>query len=185
MKKRVLLNKRSITHYLFVITLLLCFQPVSAQKILQLTALESGSTQAKVHGIMYGMFIQRLAFSSGGFPQDIIILNTDTKKYYKFPVKPTFKSAKNNLFCNYIAPGNYTILSYNYTQSKWYGGMMYSEPVSAYRFTIEPGKIHYLGTWNFSEKVPAFTNNKDSVTTVVQKKFKKIDFSAALITVPE
>jgi hypothetical protein len=191
----------------FVLSLLLCLQSLTAQKIIRLADLELINTQRKVHGIMYGTFIQRLASRSGGFPQDMIILNTDTKKYYKFEVKPTFKTAKKNLFCNYIAPGKYRILGYKFTQSQWYGGDIHWEPVAkapgkvdsmmlpdmlpvldesnAYHFTIEPGKIHYMGTWNFSERVPAFTNNKDSVTTVIQKKFKKVDFSSALTSVPE
>lgn len=47
-------------------------------------------THAINDAIIYGNFIQRLGFTSGGFPQDIRLENVDTKEIYRFRVKPTF-----------------------------------------------------------------------------------------------
>lgn len=76
-----------------------------------------------------------------------------------------------NSFCDHIKPGKYYILNYWWTQSKWYGGKMYAEPIFKgidatenfnervnsgelvteklvrYEFVIEPNVVYYLGTW--------------------------------------
>ena len=178
----------------------------NAQKYVRLKAVEPFDTPKKVHGIMYGNFVQRLAFSSGGYPQDIRILNVDSGRLYTFQVKKILKSAKENAFCYYIAPGNYVILNYWYIQSKWYGGMEFLEPVSRagadtlrvvsndssyfaledrFRFTILPGSVTYVGTWDFSDPQARFRDEKDEITPVMQRKFKKFDFSRSRSSVPE
>ena len=71
----------------------------------------------------YGDFIQRLKkFKSGGYPQDIRIINIETNEVFIFRVKSTFKTSKENPFCYLIEPGTYAILNYWWTESKWYGG---------------------------------------------------------------
>jgi hypothetical protein len=100
-----------------------------AQNIIKLDELGSRDTIPKGKAVFYGKFIQRLGFSSGGFPQDIRLINLDTKEIFAFRVKPTFKSAKENNFCCVIKAGNYAILNYWWTQSKWYGGKIFTEPI--------------------------------------------------------
>lgn len=82
-----------------LITLCLIAVNASAQKYIRLKALEYNNTRKQVHGIMYGNFVQRLAFTSGGFPQDIRVMNIESNKIYTFRVKETFKSTKENFFC--------------------------------------------------------------------------------------
>jgi hypothetical protein len=192
----------------FILLILLVSFGLAAhtQKMYRLTAVEATGTQKKVSGVIYGKFIQRLSFSSGGFPQDIRMLNLDSQRIYTFRVKGTFKSAKDNIFCYYIPPGIYELVSYWYTQSKWYGGMEFTEPIlkirsdttivnqtdssyfytysNTFRFTVKPGGIHYAGTWDFSNDHAIFRNEKSELDGVIQRNHKKINFSECLITMP-
>src|SRR5690606_38236866 len=103
---------------LLVISIFLSFSAYS-QNIKSLNSVNVNETISGDNAIIYGTFIQRLGFSSGGFPQDIRIMNVETKEVSSFRVKPTFKSAKQNDFIYFIAPGKYIILNYWWTQSKW------------------------------------------------------------------
>src|SRR5690606_6049788 len=116
--------KHSLTIILIFLTMF-----AKGQNFTTLEEVSSGDTINNGKGIIYGNFIQRLGFSSGGFPQDIRLINLDTKEVLTFRVKPTFKSSKENTFVYYIKPGNYAILNYWWTQSKWYGGKMFTEPI--------------------------------------------------------
>lgn len=111
---------------------------VNGQTLKQLNPVSKQDPASKQKAIIYGNFIQRLGFSSGGFAQDIRIMNVETKEIFPFRVKPTFKSAKENIFCFYLEPGNYVILNYLYTQSKWYGGKIFTEHI--YK-NVESSKI--------------------------------------------
>ena len=113
---------------LLLISIFLSFS-VYSQSIKSLNSVSTNETISGDNAIIYGTFIQRLGFSSGGFPQDIRIMNVETKEVFSFRVKPTFKSAKENDFIYFLAPGKYIILNYWWTQSKWYGGTMFTEPI--------------------------------------------------------
>jgi hypothetical protein len=197
---------RTALKYILLIVLAVAAHDTNAQKLVRLRAVEPFDTPKKVHGIMYGNFVQRLAFSSGGYPQDIRILNVDSGRLYTFEVKKTFKSAKENTFCYYIAPGNYVILNYRYIQSKWYGGMEFLEPVNRagadtlhialndsshypleykFRFTILPASVTYVGTWDFSDPQARFRDEREDITPLMQRKYKKIDFCVSRTCVPE
>lgn len=178
------------------------------QKFKTLDEVNSRDTIQTGQAVIYGNFIQRLGFSSGGFPQDIRLINTDTKEVVTFTVKPTFKSAKENTFIYFIKPGNYAILSYCWTQSKWYGGKMYTEPIfkdidttddleqniktgkikveelKQFTFTITENSLNYLGTWHFDKRLVSFTEDKIQFDNLIQSKFKKIDFSTAKLNLP-
>lgn len=80
--------------------------------------------------VIYGRFIQRLGFSSGGFAQDIFLRERASGKIYSMRVKGTFKSKKENTFCFHLPAGEYELLTYFWTQSKWYGGVAHMEPIS-------------------------------------------------------
>lgn len=168
----------------------------------------SGDTISTGQAIIYGNFIQRLGFSSGGFPQDIRIINLDTKEVLTFRVKSTFKSAKENTFIYFIKPGNYAVLNYWWTQSKWYGGKMFTEPIFKdidatddfekkiksgqanqnelvqFTFAITENSLNYLGTWHFDKGLVSFTDDKIHFDNLVKSKSKKLDFSAAKTVLP-
>ena len=102
----------------------------------------------------YGDFIQRLKkFKSGGYPQDIRIINIETNEVFIFRVKSTFKTSKENPFCYLIEPGTYAILNYWWTESKWYGGKSYMEPIYKGEDSIlETARICSTSTiWNFRQ----------------------------------
>ena len=82
----------------FAITLLIFLAlSVNGQKLKWLNKLSYNSTIEPGKAIMYGNFIQRLGFSSGGFAQELQIINLDTEELYSFTVKPALKSAKENI----------------------------------------------------------------------------------------
>ena len=97
-----------------IFTLLLIFIPLQifSQKIISLEPVKGKETIKSGESIIYGNFIQRLGFSSGGFPQDIRIVNIESNEIYAFRVKPAYKSAKENTFCSHIKPGKYYLLNY-------------------------------------------------------------------------
>jgi hypothetical protein len=159
--------------------------------------------------VIYGQFIQRLGFSSGGFPQEIELLNVDTDTPIRFKVKATFKSAKENVFCYAIPPGKYAILNYHWAKSKWYGATLYSEPVYKgiasdetleakvksgeiktsqllrYTFTVQANTLHYMGTWQFDKTPATFRDDKQTLDSLVQEKYKALVFSEAQTTLPQ
>lgn len=179
------------------------------QKIITLKSLNQNKSITPETSIIYGSFIQRLGFSSGGFPQDIRIVNRETNEIYAFRVKPAYKCAKENLFCFYIMPGNYLILKYWWTQSKWYGGAMYAEPIfkgidatrdfntkvnsveintedlERYEISIKGNTINYLGTWHFDKGLVSFTNEKHTLDSIMRKAYKNINFEESIINLPK
>jgi hypothetical protein len=170
---------------------------------------KSGDTISSEEAIIYGNFIQRLGFSSGGFPQDIRLINIETKEVLAFRVKPTYKSAKENTFIYFIKPGKYAILNYWWTQSTWYGGKFFTEPIfknidvtdnfeqkiksgqinqnelEQFTFEITKNSLNYLGTWHFDKGFVSFTDDKMQFDNLVKIKFKKLDFSTATIILPK
>lgn len=196
--------------YLIAIAFSLLVNILAGQDIFTLEKVPNGAKIKQGQIIIYGNFIQRLGFSSGGFPQDIIVQNVDTKAYLKFRVKPSYKSRKDNTFCYYINPGTYRIISYLWSQSKWYGGMMYGEPIFKgidvagyiekkvaipseiiendslrYTFTIGENSLYYLGTWNFDSGLVSFSNDISNFNSEMQLEYKKLDFSISVPEIPE
>jgi hypothetical protein len=158
---------------------------LNGQEFVTLEKVSKNAKSPVKESIIYGDFIQRLGFSSGGFPQDMYIKNLESEKFYRFRAKPTYKSRKDNTFCFYIPPGEYVIYSYFWTQSKWYGGNWHGEPIFEgidlsefdegeeivvsekmdddsvrYIFKVKEKSINYLGTWHFDNINIHFTNDK-------------------------
>ncbi|MFD1258802.1 hypothetical protein ACFQ3S_18485 [Mucilaginibacter terrae] len=161
---------------------------VNAQNITALKQVSGSDSISNGTCIIYGSFIQRLGFTSGGYPQDIRIENTETKEVFSFRVKPTFKSAKENTFCFSIKPGTYTILNYWFTQSKWYGGKMFTEPVinnenRPYTFTVNK-PLNYLGTWHFKTKNVSFSADKTVLDAKLKSDYNHINFETADTVLP-
>ena len=135
-------------------------------------------------------------------------MNVETKEVFSFRVKPTFKSAKENDFIYFLAPGKYIILNYWWTQSKWYGGTMFTETIYKdidatvklekkiksgelqeedfvqFSFTISENTINYLGTWHFDKGLVSFTDEKTKLDNKISDKFKKNDFSTGKTVIP-
>lgn len=160
--------------------------------------------------VFYGEFIQRLKkFKSGGYPQDIRLINVETNEVFVFRVKSTFKTAKENSFCYLIEPGTYAILNYWYTESKWYGGKSYMEPIYKgedsiletekkiknkeqrpdelvlFKFTVTENTLNYVGTWHFEKSPVFFTNDKEQADADIKDKYKQLDFPAAHVAIPD
>lgn len=179
------------------------------QKINSLEPVQDNETLHPGESIIYGNFIQRLGFSSGGFPQDIRIVNSETNETYAFRVKPTYKTAKENPFCFHIKPGKYYIRDYWWTESKWYGGKIYTEPIfkgvdasdfyeervasgelipealERYTFIIEENTINYLGTWHFNKGLVSFSDDKPALDPSLQEAFPSLDFTQAVTNLPK
>ena len=85
--------KHSVTKIFIFLTMF-----AKGQNFTSLDEVSGGDTIKNGKAIIYGNFIQRLGFSSGGFPQDIRLINLDTKEVQTFRVKPIFNSSKENTF---------------------------------------------------------------------------------------
>lgn len=173
-----------------------------------LDKVETGDTIRDGRAIIYGNFIQRLGFSSGGFPQEIRLMKMETKELLTFRVKPTFKSEKENAFIYFLKPGTYTILYYCWTQSKWYGGKFFTEPIykdidvtddlenkiktgqinpddlKQFSFRVTENSLNYLGTWHFDKGMVSFSNDKIEFDNYLKVKYKRLDFSSAKLILP-
>jgi hypothetical protein len=151
-------------------------------------------------GIVYGSCIQRLGFSSGGLGQYVRLVNLSTGKALRLEVKPLLRSRKENPFCYTLPPGRYALYKYEFTEGKWYGAEVHEESLgkprvahpdsslkaTRYQFTVQPGKVHYLGTWNFEqENAPAFVNDKATLDAQLAPVFKYLNFTEAVIAVPQ
>ncbi len=180
---------------------------VNGQDFIQLNKVNNNDNIIEGQSIIYGNFIQRLGFSSDGFPQDIRIQNIETNEICRFRVKPTFTSKRENIFAFHIKPDTYKIIVYWWTQSKWYGGEIFTEPIykninttqnfkiklekgeirkedlKQFEFTISENTLNYLGTWHFNTGTVSFSNEKNKIDEMI--KFTKINLDNALIILPD
>jgi hypothetical protein len=192
--------------YLLIIIFLCKSLYANTQEVIALDNVKNEDTVKDGQAIIYGNFIQRLGFSSGGYPQDIRLINLVTKEILSFRVKPTFKSAKENAFIYFIKSGNYAILNYWWTQSKWYGGKMYTEEIyknidasdgleqkiksgqinpaelKQFSFVITEKSINYLGSWHFDKGIVSFSDDKEKHDNSVRSRYTNISL-AELITI--
>lgn len=196
--------------YLLIVFFGITFLSANSQELIPLEKVENNDILIENQAIIYGSFIQRLGFSSGGFPQDIRIQNIENQEFYKFRVKPTYKSKKENPFIFHIPSGTYRILVYWWTKSKWYGGEMFNEPIykgidlslkknkkkretgeikdielEYFEFTIKENTINYLGTWHFNTGLVSFSNEKLQFDKEIADEYENINFENAIISIPE
>jgi hypothetical protein len=164
------------------------------QKTVSIPKVNKNTIEATENAIVYGKFIQRLGFSSGGFPQDIRLQNVETNQILTLRVKPTFQSKKENIMCFEIPKGEYIIHSYWWTKSKWYGGKVHDEPIykvsnskpiERFKFSIEEDKIYYLGTWDFDKSIVTFKNEKSKYDEFFKSKYKKLKIENAELAIPK
>lgn len=183
---------------------------VTGQPARRLEKLGNNDTVPAGQAVFYGDFIQRLKnFKSGGYPQDIRIINVETNEVLVFRVKSTFKTSKENSFCYLVEPGTYAILNYWWTESKWYGGKSYMEPIYKgedsileterkiknkeqradelvlFKFTVTPNTLNYVGTWHFEQSPVFFTNDKEQADEKMKEKYKMLDLSSSNLAIPD
>lgn len=168
--------------------------PLNGQRAIAISKVEKSAIEAKDKAIIYGKFIQRLGFSSGGFPQDIRLQNIETNQILTLRVKPAFQSKKENILCFEIPKGEYVLHNYWWTQSKWYGGKIYDEsiikfsdskPIGRFKLSINENKIYYVGTWDFETTIVNFKNEKPDFDTIFKAKYKKLKVEKAGLAIPE
>lgn len=181
----------------------------NAQQFKKLIEVKSKDSINGNEAIIYGNFVQRLAFLSGGFPQEIRIANIENNEIYSFNVKPAYKSAKENAFIYFIKPGKYVILHYWWTQSKWYGGKFFTEPIfngldsrdslatkvklgfikendlHRFMFSVDENSVNYLGTWHFDTGIVSFKDDKKTMDEKLFSKYPFINISKAKIALPQ
>jgi hypothetical protein len=85
-------------NFTVIFALIICALNLNGQNVIALEKLKNGDSLQPGKAVIYGKFVQRLGFSSGGFTQDIYVRNTNTGQLYSIIVKPAFKSAKENEF---------------------------------------------------------------------------------------
>ena len=172
--------------------LILASLTTNGQAIKILKEVSSKDTVQSGQGIIYGLFIQRLGFSSGGFPQDIRIVNLNTKAIFSF----------------HIPSGDYAIIQYWWTQSKWYGAKMFTEAIfknyafgeietkiksgelkeedlEHFKFSIKPNTINYVGTWHFDKEQVLFSDEKMKLDKTLSKTQTKLNFETVTISIPK
>ena len=93
-------------HLLIVLLLIISFG-ATAQPARRLEKPAADGPIPVGQAVFYGEFVQRLKkFKSGGYPQDIRLINIETNEVLVFRVKSTFKTSKENRFCYLIEPGD-------------------------------------------------------------------------------
>lgn len=158
--------------------------------------------------IIYGTFIQRLAFSSGGFPQHVAIFNADTNETFYLEIKGENSAKKQNDFLFYIKPGFYVILNYGWIKGKLFrteyhyepiykgisskdimtrirNGEVREEDVKPYGFNVSESSLVYIGKWNFSTEVVDLKNEKLELDSRLSLEYKLLDFEKAKINIPD
>ncbi|MBC6698012.1 energy transducer TonB [Hymenobacter puniceus] len=138
-------------------------------------------------GVLYGNCIQRLGFSSGGLPQYVRVLNLTSGKFYRILVKPAMRSRSENSFCVALPPGRYALQWYEYS----YGLDALRKPGQGqltdtrYYFTLQPGQMHYVGKWDFSQQdAPRFLNEKAQLDAQFPPDNKAL-YEGARISLPQ
>lgn len=180
---------------------------LSAQQTYSLIEFTYRDTIPMNKALIYGNFIQRLGFSSGGFAQDIKLLRHETNDILVMRVKNAYKSEKENTLFYRIRPGTYSIISYKWARSEPFGVTMYTEPIykgissnglekkiesgevsleslSRFTFTVTAGQLFYLGTWHFDNEMVSFSDDKAVLDIILKKKFKNVDFIKAKSQLP-
>lgn len=128
------------------------------------------------------------------------------KKYFLSGLSQLSNQQKKIHFYYHIPSGKYAILHDVWTQSKWYGGKTYTEPIfrrfafsnieskiksgqikeeelEQYKFSIQSNSLNYLGTWHFDKEIVSFSENKINLDKKLSETFTRLDFKNAIITI--
>jgi len=178
----------------------------TAQEFKVIEPLEKWDTIPRGKAVIYGSFVQRLEKNSITFPQNIQLINTDTKVLYRMNVKPKNSVAKENHFIYVIPPGKYALQNYFFTESLPYGARTHTEniyalsdPEEAELFedaSAEKGTNHhiileitgrtlnYIGVWDFSSFNVSVRTQKEDADLKFKKKYKQLNFDVAQTVLP-
>jgi TonB family protein len=140
-------------------------------------------------GIVYGTCLQRLGFSSGGLPQYVRVINLSTGQPFRLGVKPAVRSRRENTFCYALPAGRYALSEYEFGQferlARPAAGPGPTVAATRYVFTVVPGQLHYVGTWNLANAhEPLFLDEKTALDATLQADFPAVDFGAARVAIP-
>ncbi|WP_201978634.1 energy transducer TonB [Hymenobacter rubidus] len=155
----------------------------------------------KGKGMIYGTCLQRLGGTSSlGVAEYVRLVNLTTHKSVSFSVKPAMKSRRENGFFYALPAGRYALHLYVYPDKIWGPYRLYFEnlrkPVAPspnaplrqtrYQFTVESGKVHYVGTWNLAnENQPEFLDEKYQIDPAIQAYFPQFNFKEAVLALPQ
>ncbi|UOQ74685.1 energy transducer TonB [Hymenobacter cellulosilyticus] len=139
-------------------------------------------------GVIYGSFVQRLGFSSGGLAQYVRLHNLTTHKVVRILVKPVMRSRQENEFCVALPPGRYALYSYEYS----YGVEQIRKPRNGptlsdtrFIFEVRPGQLHYVGTWNMRQPLqPEFKPDKATLDQRLQPDNPGLPLPQAIVALP-
>lgn len=155
----------------------------------------------KGKGLIYGSCLQRLGGASSlGAGEYVRLVNLTTHKSVSFIVKPIMKSRRENAFFYALPAGRYALHLYAYPDKIWGPYRMHFENLrkpatpsptaplrrTRYQFTVENGKVHYVGTWNLTnENEPAFLDEKYLIDPAIQAAFPQFNFKEAAVSLPQ
>jgi TonB family protein len=151
------------------------------------------------HGVLYGSCLQRMGASSSGIGQYVRLVNLSTGQVFRINVKPIMRSRRENPFCYALPAGRYALSQYEFNSSTTWLVLTTErlcKPLSAapasvvastrFLFTIEPGKVHYVGTWNFAnENEPLFSNEKALLDPVMLADYPQAELASAKVAIPK
>ena len=148
-------------------------------------------------GVIYGSCLQRMGFSSGGIAQLVRLVNLSTGQVFRIGVKPTMRSRRENTFCYALPAGRYALSTYEFNHSnvlldfraerllKPSAGQAPGVAASRYVFTVVPGQLHYVGTWNFAnENEPIFLDEKALLDATLQADYPAARLAEARVAIP-
>lgn len=148
-------------------------------------------------GVIYGSCLQRMGFSSGGIAQLVRLVNLSTGQVFRISVKPTMRSRRENPFCYALPAGRYALSQYEFNHSnvlldfraerllKPSPGPGPGVAASRYVFTVVPGQLHYVGTWNLAnENEPIFLDEKALLDATLQVDYPAARLAEARIAIP-
>ncbi len=182
---------------------------VKSQQTGVLKKVYNGHTMRPDEAIVYGTFIPRLGMAHSLNFHEVRFQNVNTGEILKLKIKPKSRKSQDEKFVLIIPPGTYTILNYVWPEKRWYGNMIYTEPIfkginsldnleekilngqikaqdlQQFSFTISPQTVNYIGTWRFNTSLVSFTDDKGNMDDSIKNKYKKLDLSKALIVLPD
>jgi hypothetical protein len=182
---------------------------VKSQQSGVLKKVYNGHTMRPNEAIVYGTFIPRLGMVHSLNFHEVRFQNVNTGEVLTLRIKPKSRKSQDEKFVLIIPPGTYTILNYMWPEKRWYGNMIYTEPVfkginsldnlekkvldgqipienlQQFSFTVSPKTVSYVGTWNFSSSLVSFTDDKENMDNSIKTKYKKLDLTKALTVIPD
>lgn len=146
-------------------------------------------------GVLYGSCLQRLGFSSGGLGQYVRLVNLSTGQVFRLNVKPALRSRRENPFCYALPAGRYALSQYEFGSSPYtlqVERLLKAQPAAAagaeatrYVFSLLPGQVHYVGTWNFANaNEPLFILEKELLDPIIQSEYPAANLAGALVALP-